>query len=362
MTEVQHDVLPTETQMRDAIKARDHRFDLVFVYGVITTGVFCLPSCAARPARPENLRFFYSIDAALATGLRACKRCQPLSAETQTNQLIELARYIEHNAAEALPLKALAERCKMSSSQLQKKFVAFFGFSPKAYQDAQRLRTFKSELSDNQSITHAMHSAGYGSTSRLYGRATGNLGMTPKAYRAGGNGEDIHYASRVTALGPLMLAATNRGVCFAQFGDNSKALLQSLKNEFPQANVAPSKAQNSKALDHWLIALDDHLGHQGQRPDLPLDIRGTAFQLKVWKYLLSVPDGCVVSYGEVANAINQPKAFRAAASACGANRIAVLIPCHRVLRGDGSLGGYRWGVERKRTLLDNERKRTEKGT
>lgn len=357
MNDQQQHVLPTQAQMRAAIRNRDGGFDNQFVYGVITTGVFCLPSCAARPARPENLRFFFTTEAARAAGLRACKRCQPLDAPKERLRLIELARYIDNHAADTLPLKLLAERTGLSTSQLQKKFSTLFGATPKAFQDARRLATFKGELGHDQNITDAMYSAGYSSTSRLYGRAAQHLGMTPNAYREGGTGETIHFACRTTALGTVLMAATQRGVCFAQFGENEPTLIEELKSEFPKASIERSLAQNSEALNHWLVALDNHLSNNGPRPDLPLDLHGTAFQLQVWKFLLSVPEGDVVSYGEVANGINKPKAFRAAATACGANRIAVLIPCHRVLRGDGSMGGYRWGLERKRALLDKERKR-----
>ncbi len=350
--------LPAENTMRTAISKRDATYDGRFYYGVVTTGVFCRPSCAARPARPENLRFFASTADALAAGFRPCKRCKPVNPSADLDRLIAIARYIDAHADEALTLAMLADNAGLSVSRLQRTFKAAFGISPKAYQDAQRVRRFKQALKKGNDVTEATYSAGFGSSSRVYGRAANNMGMTPSAYRKGGAGETISYAYRRSALGPLLMAATDKGVCFVQFGDSKAALTEQLANEFPQAVIEKSRAEKSAQLDAWLAQLDAHLGEGQPRPDLPLDLRGTAFQMQVWRYLLSVPEGSVVSYSEVASGIGKPKAVRAAASACAANRVGVLIPCHRVLRGDGGTGGYRWGVERKRTLLDNERSRS----
>jgi AraC family transcriptional regulator, regulatory protein of adaptative response / methylated-DNA-[protein]-cysteine methyltransferase len=214
----------------------------------------------------------------------------------------------------------------------------------------------KSSLKSGKSVLASIGDAGFQSTSRIYGHATRNLGMAPSVYRAGGLGETIAYAFRNTALGPLLMAATMRGVCFAQFGHSESALLAQLKAEFPRAQVVASTMTQSSELNAWIEALEAHIASSAPRPDVPLDLRGTAFQIQVWKFLLGVPAGSAVSYSEVAQGIGAPKAFRAAASACAANRIAVLIPCHRVLRGNGDLGGYRWGLERKRALLDHERR------
>jgi len=219
------------------------------------------------------------------------------------------------------------------------------------------MRQFKQSLKDGEGVTQAIFTAGFGSISRVYGAASRNIGMTPKAYRAGGAGETITYAYRNTALGHMAMAATNKGVCFVQFGEGQEALLGMLKNEFPKAKLSASSAQDAPELDAWMEALDQHISQGSPRPDLPLDMRGTAFQMKVWRFLLSIREGEVLSYGELATKMEQPKAFRAVASACARNRIGVLIPCHRVLRGDGSLGGYRWGLERKLALLDAERER-----
>lgn len=349
--------MPSEQEMRAAMASRDKASDGSFFYGVITTGVFCQPSCAARPARPENLRFFPSVESAIVAGFRPCKRCQPTEGTPKVARLVEIARYIESHADERLTLAKLADHAGLSPSRLQRIFKEAFGVSPKAYQDAVRMRHFKQSLKEGDGVTDAIFSSGYGSISRVYGEATRNIGMTPKAYRAGGAGEAITYACRDTALGPMAMAATKKGVCFVQFGKDKESLLAKLQEEFPKAKFTASPAQNTPELDAWIDALDKHISKGAPRPDLPLDLRGTAFQIKVWRFLLSVREGDVLSYGELAAQIEKPKAVRAVASACAANRIGVLIPCHRVLRGDGSLGGYRWGLERKRALLDAERAR-----
>lgn len=266
-----------------------------------------------------------------------------------------LARFIERHAAEPLPLSRLAREAQLSPAHLQRSFRATFGITPKAYQDAARLRLLKGGLKRGGRVLDSITAAGFQSTSRLYGHAARNLGMPPAAYRAGGAGETISYACRDTALGPLLMAATARGVCFAQFGADEAALVAQLRGEFPRATLQPSPSRGGPELDRWMRALAAHLAGDAPRPDLPLDLRGTAFQVRVWKFLLGIPAGQVASYTEVAAGIGTPRAIRAAASACAANRIAVLVPCHRVLRGDGGLGGYRWGLERKRALLDRER-------
>jgi AraC family transcriptional regulator of adaptative response/methylated-DNA-[protein]-cysteine methyltransferase len=349
--------MPSEQQMRAAIEARDESYDGRFFYGVITTGVFCKPSCSARSAKPENLRFFSTIESAMLAGFRPCKRCQATAKIPRIDRLVEIARHIEKHADERLTLSSLAELAELSPSRLQRIFKEAFGISPKAYQDAVRMRHFKQLLKEGDSVTNAIFSSGFGSISRVYGEATRNIGMTPKTYRSGGAGETIAYACRNTALGQMAMAATDKGVCFVQFGEDKASLVTNLKAEFPNAELSASPAQDAPELDAWMEALDQHISKGAPRPDLPLDMRGTAFQMKVWQFLLSIQEGNVLSYTEVAEKIDKPKAVRAVASACAKNRIGVLIPCHRVLRGDGSLGGYRWGLERKQALLDAERKR-----
>jgi AraC family transcriptional regulator, regulatory protein of adaptative response / methylated-DNA-[protein]-cysteine methyltransferase len=267
-----------------------------------------------------------------------------------------LATYIAEHAERSLPLALLAREAAMSPHHFQRVFTAVLGVSPRQYQAARRLEQFKARLRDGDAVLTATYEAGYGSTSRVYEQVTGGLGMTPSAYRAGGAGESITYAVRATAFGQLLMAATARGVCLVEFGDDADVLVARLHDEFPRATLVPASESAREPLDAWMDALDAHVVQGAPRPELPLDVRGTAFQIKVWRFLLSVKPGRVVSYGELAAAIGHPDAVRAVGSACGANRIAVLIPCHRALRADGSLGGYRWGLERKRVLLDNEKR------
>jgi AraC family transcriptional regulator of adaptative response/methylated-DNA-[protein]-cysteine methyltransferase len=346
------------------VQARDRSADGTFYYAVKTTGVFCRPSCAARAPKPENVRFFHTAAEAEQAGFRACLRCRPLAADRDllAEKMQQMAEFIRAHAGEPLPLARLAAHASLSPSHLQRTFKAIVGVSPKEFQAAERIRTFKSRLRSGDSILSATFDTGYGSTSRIYERVDGGLGMTPSAYRAGGAGEAIRYAVRETSLGLLMMAATERGVCFVQFGALTGALLAQLTAEFPQAVIEPSPAGAAAPLDVWIHALNEHLSRSGPRPDLPLDLRGTAFQIQVWRFLLSVKPGMVVSYTEVAQGIGAPQAVRAAASACAANRVAILVPCHRALRADGGLGGYRWGLDRKRALLDAERTSSAQGT
>ena len=277
--------------------------------------------------------------------------------ERSLEKFIALARYIADHPDESLTLGSLAARVHLSPSRLQRVFKAIFGVSPKKFQQAARSERFKALLRDGAEITEAIYAAGYGSGSRVYENGVRNIGMTPKSYRAGGAGERITWACRETALGPLLMAATDRGVCCVQFGDDRASLEAQLRREFPRADLQAFDGGASPQLDLWIDALNDYIQNRQPRPELPLDLRGTAFQIKVWEFLLGLQEGEVASYSELAQAIDRPAAVRAAASACAANRIAVLVPCHRILRADGGLGGYRWGLERKRALLDAERAR-----
>lgn len=339
------------------VSTRDRTADGAFVYGVKTTGVFCRPSCPSRLAKRANVRFFATPSEAEAAGFRPCRRCHPAAAQEPAAALMQaMAEYITAHAEVSLPLAHLAAQAGMSATHFQRAFKAALGVSPREYQAAQRLARFKQGLRAGEGVLEAGLDAGFSSTSRLYDLADGSLGMTPSAYRAGGAGEVITHAVRETALGPLMMAATGRGVCFVEFGASEEALLAQLAAEFPKAHLVRAALAAAAPLDAWMAALAAHLEETAPRPDLPLDLRGTAFQIRVWRFLMSVKPGEVVSYSEVAAATGNPRAVRAAASACAANRIALLIPCHRALRADGSLGGYRWGLERKRALLDGERR------
>ncbi|MCF8178130.1 MAG: bifunctional DNA-binding transcriptional regulator/O6-methylguanine-DNA methyltransferase Ada [Sulfuritalea sp.] len=343
-----------------AVVNRDTSADNAFFYAVKTTGIFCRPSCSARRPLRKNVAFYATAQDAEMAGFRPCLRCRPLAAigtDVATATMIDLSHYLEIHADESISLAPLAKHAGLSPHHLQRSFKGVIGVSPKEFQTAARLKRLKKSLRTGGAITGAVFDAGFGSTSRAYEHVDGRLGMTPSAYRAGGAGETLSYACRKTTLGLIMMAGTARGVCFVQFGDSESALLEQLKREYPRATVLASSTEVSPLLDAWIAALDEHLSAGNPSPDLPLDLRGTAFQIRVWRFLMRIREGEVMSYTDVAKGIGQPKAARAAASAIAANRIAILIPCHRVLRGDGSLGGYRWGVDRKRALIDTERRR-----
>lgn len=346
--------LPPEPLMREALRTRDRSFDGQFFYAVITTGVYCHPSCKARPARPENLRFFETPEAAEKAGFRPCKRCRPQEAETLTARVERVARHIEAHADQRLTLAQLSSLVDMSPGRLQKAFRERLGITPKDYQAAHRLGRLKGALRQGERVIQAQLEAGYTSTSRLHHAAEKSLGMRPTDYQRNGQGEDIRYTARTTSLGLLMIAATARGLCFVQMGDDYETLLEGLAEEFPAACLQESAEASEPHLHAWMAALEAHLDRHTPCPDLPLDIQGTAFQKQVWNFLTTIPKGKTMTYTELAAGVGRPKAVRAAASACAANRLALVIPCHRVLRADGSLGGFRWGLERKRALLERE--------
>ncbi|MEX0606254.1 MAG: methylated-DNA--[protein]-cysteine S-methyltransferase [Marinobacter sp.] len=270
---------------------------------------------------------------------------------TKDQRLHELCRYIEAHCGEPLTLEHLGGQAHMSPDHLQRRFKEVIGVTPKQYADACRLRTLKDDLRSGNSVTEAVFSAGFGSTSRVYERAASHLGMTPGQYRSGGKNLEISWADAITPVGHLLMAATDRGLCFVELGDDVKRMHEHLAAEFPGATLTGMPAGGSEPFWQWMTALCDTLEAARSTADLPMDIRGTAFQLQVWDYLRQIPRGELRTYKEVAEAIGRPKAVRAVASACGANRVALAIPCHRVIRGDGGLGGYRWGIERKRQLL-----------
>mgnify|MGYP002640485111 CR=1 FL=1 len=338
-------------QYLTAVKERNANFDGKFYYGVMTTGVYCKPSCPSRPALPENMRFFETIEQAQKAGLRACKKCKP----GQGDRLLEIASFIENRADQKITLDDLAKISNLSPHHIQRKFKAAYGVSPKQYQNGLRLKNFKAALKDGDDISGAIYEAGFGSTSRIYEQIDGRIGMTPAAYRAGGKGEEISYAIRQCALGLIIMAATDRGVCLVHFGDSEKELIEHLTQEYPHAIFNQTKP--SSALSNWIDALNDHISHGATKPDIPLHLNGTAFQIRVWRFLMSVKEGELLSYKEQATRMGEPRAVRAVASANGRNNIGVLIPCHRILRANGSLGGYRWGLERKRALIEGERKK-----
>ncbi|MFI4969801.1 MAG: bifunctional DNA-binding transcriptional regulator/O6-methylguanine-DNA methyltransferase Ada [Lysobacterales bacterium] len=347
-----------EQTMWRAVQRRDPAMDRRFVYGVLTTGVYCRPSCAARRPLHRNVRFFATPADAGAAGLRPCKRCHPLAQwqdDPEIALLLELCRCVE--TQHDLPAVAtLAARSGRDVFQLNRLFRRYLTITPGDYIESVRVRRIKHALRTSKSVTDAVYDAGLGSSRGLYERAPRALGMTPRQYRSGGESLGISWAIGATPLGAVCIGATDRGICYLQFGADRGALLAQLGAEYPRAKLAPMTAEAEPAFHAWMSALNAHLeGHQPNL-DLPLDIRGTAFQVRVWNYLRRIPYGDVVSYAEAAAAIDAPRAARALASACAKNRIAVLIPCHRVIRGDGHLGGYRWGIARKRALIDVERR------
>jgi AraC family transcriptional regulator, regulatory protein of adaptative response / methylated-DNA-[protein]-cysteine methyltransferase len=346
-----------QTRCWNAVLHKDKRQDGRFVYAVRSTKIFCRPSCPSRLARRENVCFFSDGQQALRHGFRACLRCHPLlkaAAPAHTSLMADMCRYIEARAEQPLSLSQLSQQAQMSQSHFQRTFTALIGVSPKAFHTAARMRRLKVRLKQQEPVTVSIFESGFGSTSRLYENTSKALGMTPSRYRQGAVGETISYTTQLTRFGVLLLAATDRGVCRVDLGDSIAALTRALRQEYPKATLLAASRRAQKHLAQWMTALTAHLERKAPRPDLPLDLRGTAFQLRVWNFLCSVPPGETKSYRQVAEAVGRPRAVRAAASACAANRLALLVPCHRILRQDGQLGGYRWGVERKAKLLASE--------
>jgi AraC family transcriptional regulator of adaptative response/methylated-DNA-[protein]-cysteine methyltransferase len=347
-----------QDQCWQAVERRDRSFDGSFFFGVVTTGVYCRPSCPSRHALRRNVRFYPTPADAERDGLRPCKRCRPLEAATDpaAARIRELCRSIEAQPDAVLDLAELAARTGLSRFHLQRTFKAVTGVTPKQYVEGCRLRLLKSSLRESKDVTTAVYDAGFGSSSRVYERADTRLGMTPNQYRRGGRGVTITYVTVKSPLGPMMIGATDRGICFVQFGDSEEELLAALRREYYAAGVVPMPAERPRAFAVWIDALTRHLAGNQPRLELPLDIRATAFQMRVWTYLQSIPYGQVQSYSEVAEGIGRPSAARAVAQACASNTVALAIPCHRVIRGSGELGGYRWGLARKRTLIELERR------
>ncbi|TGD96499.1 bifunctional DNA-binding transcriptional regulator/O6-methylguanine-DNA methyltransferase Ada [Methylobacterium nonmethylotrophicum] len=336
-----------------AIARRDRSADGHFVYAVRTTGVYCRPSCAARPARPENVSFHPTCAAAEAAGFRACRRCRPNEASLAERQAASVARACRRiEAAETPPaLAALAAEAGLSPYHFHRVFKQVTGVTPRAYAAARRATRVAEGLRQAGTVTEAIYEAGYSAASRFYAASTARLGMTPTAYRRGGEGTAIRFAVGACSLGHVLVAATASGVCAILLGDDPETLVRDVQDRFPKA-VLTGGDRDFEAVVAQAVGLVEA---PGSASTLPLDIGGTAFQQRVWQALRAIPPGRTATYAEVAQAIGAPSAARAVALACGANAIAVAIPCHRVVRQDGSLSGYRWGVARKRALLDRER-------
>ena len=342
-----------------AVLERDRRFDGQFVFAVSTTGVYCRPSCPARRPRRENVSYFALPEAAEQSGFRACKRCRPHlspASDPQISLVRRACRLIEHELDESIDLETLGRHLGLSSFHLQRTFKSIMGVTPRDYAEACRTTRFKTAVRDGKSVTAAMYDAGYGSSSRLYERANSELGMTPATYRRAGADTVIEYATTRSPLGYLLVAATKKGLCSVTLGDNVAQLEANLRNEYAAAEIR----QNNPALEAVIDQIVAHLKGKQPHLSLPLDIRATAFQRQVWQALQQIPYGSTLSYGEVAAAIGRPTAVRAVARACATNPVALVIPCHRVIREDKSLGGYRWGMERKKSLLKAEKRAASK--
>ncbi len=333
-----------------AVVARDGSADGSFFYSVATTGVYCRPSCAARLARPENVRFHPTREDAERAGFRPCKRCKPDRDGSAHAEAIAAACRLIETAEHPPALEELARQAHLSPHHFHRVFKAATGLTPREYAAARREQRVRDALRSSDSVTGAIYDAGYHSNGRFYAASNGVLGMTPGEYRAGGARTEIHYAVGECSLGSILVARSPRGICAILLGENPKQLQHDLEDRFPRAHLVAGGADFDELVSRVVTLVEE----PAQGLDLPLDIRGTAFQQRVWQALRRIPPGATASYSEIAKAIGAPKSVRAVAQACGANTLAIAVPCHRVVRGDGSLSGYRWGVDRKRALLERE--------
>ncbi len=341
----------TSPQRWAALQARSGAADGAFVYAVRTTGVYCRPGCRSRRPRRENVRFFDSPQQAERSGFRACRRCRPNQpADAGVAALVRAVCARIEASAVSIPLADLSAQAGMSPYHLQRLFKRAVGLTPKQYELSLRTQQFRRELHQERTVTQAMYRAGYGSASRAYDGARRRLGMTPRAFQRGGEGMTIRYAVARSSVGGVLVAATRAGVCAIELGDSAATLRRRLRAQFPRAVcVAGGTAEQRQA-----AALAEYIRRPEGPPRLSLDLRGSDFQIRVWEALRAIPPGRTATYRQVAEAIGAPRAARAVARACAANRLAVAVPCHRVIRADGALGGYRWGMQRKRALLERE--------
>lgn len=348
-----------DDQLWQAVIAKDARFDGQFVFAVSSTGVYCRPSCPSRRAHRERVSFFELPEAAEQAGFRACLRCQPQRArvlDPQIELVQRVCRLLNSDESETLKLAELATQAGVSPFHLQRTFKRVMGISPRQYVAARKIDNFKSLVRKGESVTGALYESGFNSSSRLYEHAAEELGMTPATYSRGGRGVNISYTIVASPMGRLLVALTERGVCAVRMADADATLEKDLRDEFPHAEIK----RDDSALREPVQKILNHLEKNEPRLDLPLDIQATAFQRQVWEHLRAIPYGQTVSYGDVAKALGKPGAVRAVGRACATNPVALVIPCHRVVREDKSLGGYRWGLDRKKKLLEHER-RVQKG-
>lgn len=335
-----------------AVESKNADFDGVFYFGVQTTGVFCRPSCSSRSPKRQNVKFFTTPDDAERAGFRACLRCKPTREYSPRPAATLIARAFEvlqSNREEVPTVDELARQLDVSPGHLQKTFKAVLGLSPKEVTDMMRIETFKRNVRETD-VTTSLYDSGFGSSRSLYEKAGEKLGMTPATYKKGGKGMKINYTIADSPLGKLMVAATERGICAVSFGDDSESLRNELTDEFFAAEIAESDEGLKDAVRSILKSLD------GEKAilTLPLDLRASAFQMRVWSELRKIPYGETRSYAQVAEAVGNPKAVRAVARACATNPVALVNPCHRVVGSDGKLAGYKWGIERKKALLEKE--------
>jgi len=343
----------TDDDRYTAITRRDGALDGQFFYGVQTTGVYCRPSCAARLALRKNVSFHLTCEAAERAGFRACKRCRPNepSQHERRAEIVRQACRLIDQAEEIPSLEDIAREVGVSRFHFHRVFKQITGVTPKGYADARRAARLQDGLGSSMSVTGAIYDAGFNAASRFYENAAVRLGMTPSAYRNGGVDASIHFAVGQCSLGAILVATTEKGVCAISFGDDPDRLVHDLQDRFPKAELIGGDAE----FERLVARVVGFVETPGQELDLPLDIRGTAFQQRVWQALRAIPAGTTASYAGIAAEIGAPAAVRAVAQACANNTLAVAIPCHRVVRSDGALSGYRWGVERKRRLLELER-------
>jgi AraC family transcriptional regulator, regulatory protein of adaptative response / methylated-DNA-[protein]-cysteine methyltransferase len=328
--------------------------DGVFVYGVRSTGIYCRPSCPSRRPGTKQIQFFAEPRAAEQAGFRACRRCHPREARGNPQVILiqRVCREIEASPDGMISLRLLAENAGLSPAHLQRTFRKGTGITPRQYADALRVARFKSELRKGKDVTTALHEVSYGSSSRLYEKSDAQLGMTPATYGRGGMGMNISYTIADSALGRVLVAQTERGVSAVYLGDRDSELIAALRKEYPNAEISSGPGEHSK----WVREIVRHLAGSNPQLNLPTDVVATAFQRRVWDALRAIPMGSTRTYSDVARAIGQPSAIRAVGHACATNPVSVVVPCHRVVRTDGSLGGYRWGLGRKKLLLEQEKR------
>jgi AraC family transcriptional regulator of adaptative response/methylated-DNA-[protein]-cysteine methyltransferase len=335
-----------------AVASRDARLDRAFVYAVRSTGIYCRPSCPSRRPRPKQMQFFAIPEAAERAGFRPCLRCRPQHAprSTQAELVRRVCSAIEADVDRPADLRRLAEGSGISAQHLQRTFRKALGITPRQYADAIRIARLKTHLRKGIDVTTALYETGYGSASRLYEKSDAQLGMTPATYRRGGSGMRISYTIADCPLGRVLVAATNRGISAIYLGDQDEPLAAALGKEYPLAEISRSSEGHSQ----WVRAIVRHLAGAQPQLDLPTDVAATAFQRRVWEALRAIPVGTTRTYSEVARSLGRPTATRAVARACATNPTSIVVPCHRVIRTDGSLGGYRWGLHRKQLLLEQE--------